>query len=632
MTIKEIARLAKVSPATVSKIINNKDQNIHPQTRDRVLQIVKEYNYTPYGAVKNLTQKKTFLLGVLLKNIFQLNCMLEGLLATAQKHGYQLIVLNSNGDDETELKHITALCKNNVDGVIWEPISPDSLSHARYFQAQDIQICYLNAGELVPSYQIDFVKMGYALTQKLIDCKHTNIACLLQPGTLRSDMVEEGFRKCLYDNKISYHEGMLLYAPDKDFSAKIMQHGFSGIVSSHYDNALALLEHLQRHRYRIPATCSLVSLKGESDGGTSAACISSMLIPYRDFAAHVCLELIRDCEKTGNGSGDYIFSSDCELDGEDTLDTPPSFRLKSLVVVGSINKDLTFNVNLLPQTGKVTSILNVTTAAGGKGVNQAVGTARLGRRVSLIGFVGNDTNSSMILDMLEQEKVETQGIARDMDVQTGKAYVYIEENGESAISVLSGANASLSARAVFSQRHLFKNAGYCLLSTEIPMQAVVEAARIARAYGAKSILKPATIKSVPQELLQYIDIFVPNRKEAAALSPAGLSLEEQAEHFFAKGIPTVIITLGHEGCYLKTESCARFFPAADCMSVDSTGGADAFISALASYLVEGYSIEQTIRIATYAAGLCVTRQGVVSALPDRSTLESFIRKFEPKLI
>ena len=65
MTIKEIAKLAGVSISTVSKIVNNKDQNINPETRNRVLKIVKEYNYTPYGTVKNISTAKTFVLGVL---------------------------------------------------------------------------------------------------------------------------------------------------------------------------------------------------------------------------------------------------------------------------------------------------------------------------------------------------------------------------------------------------------------------------------------------------------------------------------------------------------------------------------------------------------------------------------------
>ena len=110
------------------------------------------------------------------------------------------------------------------------------------------------------------------------------------------------------------------------------------------------------------------------------------------------------------------------------------------------------------------------------------------------------------------------------------------------------------------------------------------------------------------------------------------TVEEQADYFFRKGIKAVIITLGHEGCYLKTADSAKYFPAADFISIDTTGGADAFISALASFLIEGYSLEKSIRIATYAAGFCVSRQGVVPALVDHNTLETHIKKLEPELL
>lgn len=76
------------------------------------------------------------------------------------------------------------------------------------------------------------------------------------------------------------------------------------------------------------------------------------------------------------------------------------------------------------------------------------------------------------------------------------------------------------------------------------------------------------------------------------------------------------------GCYIKTASVSRHCPAADFECQDSTGGADAFISALAAFLGEGYDIEKSIQIATLAAGFCVSRQGVEAALIDRFTLEN----------
>ena len=630
MTIKEIANLAGVSISTVSKIINNKDQNINSETRSRVLKIVKDYNYTPYANVKNISTAKNFQIGVLLRRGSQTNLMLNGILHTAQENGYSILLYDSRNSMETELKHITSLCKNNVDGIIWEPVSDQSMQHEHYFTEQNTAVCYIN-GFAEGSFFIDFARMGYMLTRKLLDYKHTRLACLLKERSQRSALVLEGFKKCLYENQIPYSEKMELYISDRECFPKIINYGISGIVSSHFASSLILYEQMERLHYYIPSDLSLVSLKDDVREGISFPHISSVKIPYLEFGQYICKELIDKCEKREHDP-EYLFAAPYVFDNEDSLEPPSFMRVKKIVVVGSINLDVTFNVDWLPQSGRTTTILNSTTTAGGKGANQAVGAAKLNREVSLIGEIGNDADAAFLFDTLERENVTTQGVHRDLNAQTGKAYIYIEKGGESAVTILSGANGNLSAERIRKRQYLFKNAGFCLLATEIPVETVIEAARTAKEYGVKNILKPAAVKTIPEELLGLTDIFIPNRKEAAALCPDLSSVEEQAEYFLGKGIEVVIITLGEEGCYLKTADMERYFPAADFMSIDATGGADAFISAFASYLSEGYSLERAVRVAMYAAGFCVSRQGVVPALVDRNTLETHISKMEPELL
>lgn len=630
MTIKEIANLAGVSISTVSKIINNKDQNINPETRSRVLKIVKEYNYTPYSNVKNISTAKNFLIGVLLKEGSQTNLMLNGILHTAQEQGYSILLYDSGNSEELELKHITSLCKNHVDGVIWEPVSEQSEQYERHFAEYNIAVCYIN-GYSDHFFSIDFAQMGYVLTRKLLDYKHTRLACLLKEKSQRSALVLEGFKKCLYENQIPYNEKMELYISDQDYFTKIINYEISGIVSSHFASSLMLYEQMERLHYYIPSDLSLVSLKDDVREGISFPHISSVKIPYREFGQYVCRDLINKCEKRERVL-EHLFAAPYIFDNEDSLEPPPFMRVKKIVVVGSINLDVTFNVDWLPQAGRTTTILNSNTTAGGKGANQAVGAAKLGREVTLIGEIGNDADAAFLFDTLEQENVTTQGVHRDLTAQTGKAYIYIENSGESAVTILSGANGNLSAAGIRKRQYLFENAGYCLLATEIPIETVIEAAKTAKEYGVKNILKPAALKTIPEELLALTDIFIPNRKEATALCPDGDTVEERAQYFLEKGVGTVIITLGEDGCYLRTADREKYFPAADFVAIDATGGADAFICALASCLSEGFSLDRSIRIATYAAGFCVSRQGVVPALVDRNTLETHISKVEPGLL
>lgn len=98
------------------------------------------------------------------------------------------------------------------------------------------------------------------------------------------------------------------------------------------------------------------------------------------------------------------------------------------------------------------------------------------------------------------------------------------------------------------------------------------------------------------------------------------------------GVEIVIVTLGARGCYVKTREWSEYFSAISFPSIDNTGASDAFISAFASYLMMGYSIQNAVRIASYAAGFCIPREGIVPALIDKNSLESYIRQRNPELL
>lgn len=632
MTIKEIAKLAGVSISTVSKIVNNKADNINIETRNRVLKIVKEYNYTPYGTAKNISNAKTFVIGVLLRHSTLLNLMLKGIMDMAQKHGYNVLLCDSMDSEEKELKHITALCRHHVDGVIWEPVSENSIQYEHYFQEQDIAISYINSSLPEASHCLDFMQMGYLAAQKLLDYRHTHIACLTKPGSFRSKMVFEGFKKCLFDNEIPYSEDMKLFVTDPDFYTQISLQGFTGIVSTHFEAALSLYEKVKSFHYHIPSDLSLISLREDAGDAICFPRISSLQIPYEAFGEKVCYHLIAACENLNEPEFTLFTSDNLTLDHEESLNAPPSCRYKKVISVGSINTDITLTVDELPSSGSTTVTTASCVSLGGKGANQAIGAARLGREVVLIGKIGNDYDSTVIYDTLKKEHVLTHGIRRSPTSATGKAYIHVQKDAESCITVLPGANETLSPEDILSREHLFDDCGYCLISTEIPMNTCIQAAKTAHFHHAKTIVKPATLKALPTELLANADIFVPNKREATILCPSENTVEKQADYFYRQGCPVIIITLGHQGSYVKTADFSGYFPAADFPSIDSTGGADAFIAAFASYLTEGYPLLNTVKIATHAAGFCISRTGVVPALIDRTSLENHIKMTEPTLL
>lgn len=633
MTIREIAQLAGVSISTVSKIVNNKDANINAETRRRVLKIVKDYNYTPYGSAKNISEAKTFVLGVLLKSSPKTNRFLSGILSVAQPSGYSVLLYDSMDSTEHELKNITSICKNNVDGVIWEPVSEESYAFRHYFEEHKIEVCCVSQdhGQAEPPvYSIDFAQIGYQATKVLLEYGHTHPGCLTKKNSYRSNMVLEGFKKCLFDHNIPYHETMKLEVEQDDWHNGILTHTFTGIVSSHYASSLSLMKYLAHIQFHVPYDISIISLRDDVRDNISFPGISSIKIPYYEFGVFMCERLIEKCEKRTSEPQD--FPIDCSLENTVSLDIPYTSRSKRIVVVGSINIDVTLNVDELPQPGRTVSTGRYSVTPGGKGANQSIGVARLGNEVALIGKVGSDYDAALIYTSMEENHVDVQGIKREPFTETGKAYIHVKNDGESMITILAGANQKLTPEDILSYENLFCNAGYCLLQTEVPTDAVEAAARLARRHGVKNILKPAALNQIRDSLLETIDIFVPNRKEAELLCPEIPEIEGKAERFAQRGAGTVIITLGASGCYIRAQDFTGYLPAADFTPVDTTGAADAFIAALAVYLSAGYNIKDAATVASYAAGFCISRQGVVPALIDRNSLEAYIKKDAPGLV
>ena len=252
--------------------------------------------------------------------------------------------------------------------------------------------------------------------------------------------------------------------------------------------------------------------------------------------------------------------------------------------------------------------------------------------MTLIGNVGSDIDSASVYKTLKEYGVESFGVKRCNQEKTGKAFIFVESSGHSMISILSGANSILSPEDIKKRKRFFKNTGYCLIQSEIPLDTVAEACRTAHESGARTILKPSVCGAIPPEVLSMVDILVPNEEELNELCPGPSTLQEKTASLLECGIETVIVTLGENGCYVRSAGLEKHFPAVPFPSVDNTGASDAFISALASYLLYGCSMEEAVRIACYAAGFCISREGVVPSLIDKRSLETYIKQKEDSLL
>ncbi len=289
-------------------------------------------------------------------------------------------------------------------------------------------------------------------------------------------------------------------------------------------------------------------------------------------------------------------------------------------VVGSCNLDLTFRVARLPRPGETVAAHALAQGFGGKGANQAVAAARLGARVSLVGRVGDDGVGRQYREHLAAEGVDPTFVHADPHQPTGTASIYVDAAGENSIVVALAANGAVSPADVIAAADAIQRADVLLCQLETPLDVVLEALRVARAAGVRTVLNPAPAAELPDELLRLCDVCVPNETELQRLTgqPAG---EAAARALQRRGPASVVVTLGAAGA-LALDAAADHVPGLRVDAVDPTGAGDVFTAALAVALAEGSALRAAVGRANVAAALSVTRPGAQVAAPMRAEVDA----------
>jgi ribokinase len=212
-------------------------------------------------------------------------------------------------------------------------------------------------------------------------------------------------------------------------------------------------------------------------------------------------------------------------------------------VFGSLNVDLVAYVDQLPKPGQTRHGKRFLTAAGGKGLNQAIAAALAGAEVSMIGSVGSDEHGRWLTQTAAYDGIDTHSIVSREDFFTGVALIEVNDRGENSIIIVAGANHEAEPAL------LRANPGDIVLAQS----------------GATTILNPAPATSLPPELLSLTDILIPNEHEASQISDIDTSANNgaiaAANVLLAAGVTTCLITLGARGAILVDIDGVRAQPA-----------------------------------------------------------------------
>lgn len=296
--------------------------------------------------------------------------------------------------------------------------------------------------------------------------------------------------------------------------------------------------------------------------------------------------------------------------------------MNSVLVLGSINKDIIVTTARAPKPGETLLGRCAVTGPGGKGANQAVASSRLGAKVQMFGAVGSDADGDAMLTALSLEGVDVSCVARG-GAQTGSAILTVTDDGENSIIVVPGANNLVGHHQVEQLEAAIRAGDILVAQLEVPLTTVADALGIAKGRGARTILNAAPAQDITA-LLPHVDVLVVNETEASLLWGAAIKDVDDARRaatdFVREHEVASIITLGGSGAVLADNEGAQFVPAHVVNVVDTTGAGDTFVGALATFLAEGMELSHAVNVAARAGAATCTALGAQASMPDRDSV------------
>lgn len=298
-----------------------------------------------------------------------------------------------------------------------------------------------------------------------------------------------------------------------------------------------------------------------------------------------------------------------------------------ITVLGSINMDLIAATARLPEPGETVAGTGFSTAAGGKGANQALAARRAGCDVRMAGAVGKDGFADDALALLDQAGTDLSAIHR-VDEPTGTALILVGSSGENMIAVVPGANGTVSEAQALAAIDTMQSGDILMLQLEIPAAAVEAALRAARAKGIVSMLNTAPLTTDAGRLAALADIVVANETEFELLARKSKldapAREAELGKIHAATGQTYVVTLGAEGVIAARGGEIVKTTGLMIDPVDTVGAGDTFCGYLAAGLDSGLAFDQALRRAAVAGSLACLKPGAQPSIPTDTEVREYL--------
>ncbi len=301
-----------------------------------------------------------------------------------------------------------------------------------------------------------------------------------------------------------------------------------------------------------------------------------------------------------------------------------------IAVVGSNMVDLVTYITRMPAPGETLEAPDFEIGCGGKGANQAVAAAKMGSQVTMVTKVGSDIFGENTIKNLADHGIDTSHVEKVAGKSSGVAPIFVEPGGENSILIVKGANADLLPADVDRAEASLRKADLILMQMEVPQETVIHTVRRAAEWGVRTLLNPAPAAAdLNVDDLRNLSFLMPNESELAILSglPTGSEAEivTAARSLIARGIGTVVVTLGARGARLVTGEAVVEIAPVRVTPVDTTGAGDAFIGAFAHFLAATGETEAALNEAARYAAHSVTGRGTQKSYASAAEFAAFTR-------
>lgn len=290
-----------------------------------------------------------------------------------------------------------------------------------------------------------------------------------------------------------------------------------------------------------------------------------------------------------------------------------------VVCFGSLNIDHVYQVPHFVGGGETLAAASLGRFSGGKGLNQSVALARAGLEVRHAGAVGRD--GLFLLEELRDAGVRTEDVEVLEDLPTGHAIIQRTPSGENCILLYGGANRHITQEQIDRVLSSCGPGDALVLQNEISQLPYL--AERARERGLTVALNPSPMEEGLLPLFSLTDYLLLNEVEAAQfLQSRGIPVpkaEERLAAALAEVLPStaVVLTLGARGSLFTDGTRLVRQAAVPVRAVDTTAAGDTYTGFFLAGVLSGQSVEWSMKYASAAAAIAVTRPGAAPSIPSR---------------